>query len=439
MRPHRQLRLTMDFAPSPLAALWTDRIAQFMATYVLPYNAAWYQSIQQGVYPPPFLEDLKTLAKDEGLWNLFLPDLKADEPGTRLSNLDYAPVAESMGRVPWAAEIFNCSAPDTGNMELLHRFGSLAQRAQWLAPLMKGEIRSAFAMSEPDVASSDPTNLQTQVALDGDEWVIHGRKWFITGAAHPQCKLLIVMCRNATQGQVPAQAHAQHSLILVPMDTPGVNLVRNIPVVHHHAPEGHCEIVFKDVRVPKDHLLGAWGQGFQLGQARLGPGRVHHCMRTIGQCELALELATERALERQAFGRHLSDYANVQEWLAQSRIEIDQARLLVLQVAWMLDQGQRDPHVLRAKVAAIKVVAAQLQTRVVDRAMQVFGAMGLSPDTPLAYFWTWGRALHLMDGPDEVHLRTVARYEFEKAKNKMGQGSDYFTTPEQMQRPARIR
>ena len=429
----------MDFAPSPLAALWTERMAQFMAAYVLPYNAAWYQSIQQGVYPPPFLEDLKTLAKEEGLWNLFLPDLQDHEPGTRLSNLDYAPLAECMGRVPWAAEIFNCSAPDTGNMELLHRFGSPAQRTQWLAPLMQGEIRSAFAMSEPDVASSDPTNLQTQVALDGDEWVIHGRKWFITGAAHPQCQLLIVMCRNATEGQVPGEAHAQHSLILVPMDTPGVNLVRNIPVVHHHAPEGHCEIVFKAVRVPKDHLLGAWGQGFQLGQARLGPGRVHHCMRTIGQCELALELATERALERQAFGRHLSDYANVQEWLAQSRIEIDQARLLVLQVAWMLDQGQMDPHLLRAKVAAIKVVAAQLQTRVVDRAMQVFGAMGLSPDTPLAYFWTWGRALHLMDGPDEVHLRTVARYEFEKTKNKMGQGSDYFTTPEQMQRPARIR
>jgi acyl-CoA dehydrogenase len=429
----------MDFAPSPLAALWTERMVQFMARYVLPYNAAWYQSIQQGVYPPPFLEDLKTLAKEEGLWNLFLPDLQDHEPGTRLSNLDYAPLAECMGRVPWAAEIFNCSAPDTGNMELLHRFGSPAQRTQWLAPLMQGEIRSAFAMSEPDVASSDPTNLQTQVALDGDEWVIHGRKWFITGAAHPQCQLLIVMCRNATEGQVPGEAHAQHSLILVPMDTPGVNLVRNIPVVHHHAPEGHCEIVFKAVRVPKDHLLGAWGQGFQLGQARLGPGRVHHCMRTIGQCELALELATERALERQAFGRHLSDYANVQEWLAQSRIEIDQARLLVLQVAWMLDQGQMDPHLLRAKVAAIKVVAAQLQTRVVDRAMQVFGAMGLSPDTPLAYFWTWGRALHLMDGPDEVHLRTVARYEFEKTKNKMGQGSDYFTTPEQMQRPARIR
>ena len=429
----------MDFAPSPLAALWTERMVQFMARYVLPYNAAWYQSIQQGVYPPPFLEDLKTLAKEEGLWNLFLPDLQDHEPGTRLSNLDYAPLAECMGRVPWAAEIFNCSAPDTGNMELLHRFGSPAQRTQWLAPLMQGEIRSAFAMSEPDVASSDPTNLQTQVALDGDEWVIHGRKWFITGAAHPQCQLLIVMCRNATEGQVPGDAHAQHSLILVPMDTPGVNLVRNIPVVHHHAPEGHCEIVFKAVRVPKDHLLGAWGQGFQLGQARLGPGRVHHCMRTIGQCELALELATERALERQAFGRHLSDYANVQEWLAQSRIAIDQARLLVLQVAWMLDQGQMDPHLLRAKVAAIKVVAAQLQTRVVDRAMQVFGAMGLSPDTPLAYFWTWGRALHLMDGPDEVHLRTVARYEFEKTKNKMGQGSDYFTTPEQMQRPARIR
>jgi len=439
MRIHRELWLIMNFAPSPLSTQWTERIQHFMATYVLPYNAAWYQSIQEGVYPPPFLEDLKTLAKEEGLWNLFLPGLHADEPGTRMSNLDYAPLAEAMGRVPWAAEVFNCNAPDTGNMELLHRFGSPAQRAQWLQPLMQGEMRSAFAMSEPDVASSDPTNLQTQVVLQGDGCVIHGRKWFITGAAHPQCKLLIVMCRNAAEGSDSGDVHAQHSLILVPINTPGVSVVRNIAVVHHHAPEGHCEIVFKDVRVPRENLLGQWGQGFQLGQARLGPGRVHHCMRTIGQCELALELATERALERQAFGRHLSDYANVQEWLAQSRIEIDQARLLVLQAAWMLDQPAVEAHRLRAQVAAIKVVAAQLQTRVVDRAMQVFGAMGLSPDTPLAYFWTWGRALHLMDGPDEVHLRTVARYEFEKIKQRTGQSSEYFTTPEQMQRPARIR
>jgi acyl-CoA dehydrogenase len=242
--------------------------------------------------------------------------------------------------------------------------------------------------------------------------------------------VLIVMCRNDNAND--QAAHQQHSMVLVPLNTPGVEVVRNIPVVHHRAPEGHCEIVFRQVRVPKDHLLGAWGQGFAMAQARLGPGRVHHCMRTIGQCELALEMATERALERSTFGKHLSDQSNVQDWLAESRLEIDQARLLVLKAAWMLDFGQAPVADLRAQVSAIKVVAARLQTRVVDRAMQVFGAMGLSPDTPLAYFWTWGRAMHLMDGPDEVHLRTVARHELQKARERMGQTAAYFTTPEQM-------
>jgi acyl-CoA dehydrogenase len=335
-----------------------------------------------------------------------------------------------MGRLPWAAEVFNCNAPDSGNMELLHRFASDAQKQTWLAPLLRGEIRSAFAMSEPDVASSDPTNLQTTMRSDGNDWVLNGRKWFITGAAHPRCQLLIVMCRNGNAAE--QTAHQQHSMVLVPLNTPGVQVVRNIPVVHHRAPEGHCEIVFRQVRVPKDHLLGAWGQGFAMAQARLGTGRVHHCMRTIGQCELALELSSERALERSAFGKHLSDQSNVQDWLAESRLEIDQARLLVLKTAWMLDFGQAPASELRAQVSAIKVVAARLQTRVVDRAMQVFGAMGLSPDTPLAYFWTWGRAMHLMDGPDEVHLRTVARHELQKARQRMGQTAAYFTTPEQM-------
>jgi len=430
----------MDFSTSPQSLALQRKLRDFMRQYILPYNAAWHQSVQAGVYPPAFVQDLKALAQDEGLWNLFLPQLRDDEPGTRLSNLDYAPLAEIMGRIPWAAEVFNCHAPDTGNMELLHRFATPGQRTRWLAPLLRGDIHSAFAMSEPDVASSDPTNLQTEVRSENEQWVIHGRKWFITGAAHPDCKLLIVMCRNAVQTDAAATAetHHQHSLILVPMDTPGVQVVRNIAVVHHHAPEGHCEIVFKDVRVPKDHILGAWGEGFKLAQARLGPGRVHHCMRTIGQCELALQLATERALERQAFGKHLADYANVQEWIAQSRIEIDQARLLVLQTAWLLDQPDSDPSFVRARVAAIKVVAARLQTTVVDRAMQIFGAMGLSPDTPLAYFWTWGRALHLMDGPDEVHLRTVARHEMNQARDQWGETALYFTTPEQMQKPPRI-
>jgi acyl-CoA dehydrogenase len=431
----------MNFEHSPLAQALQQRMGKFMQRYVLPHNAAWHQSVQQGIYPPPFLEDLKSLAREEGLWNLFLPGLHHDEPGTRLSNLDYAPLAETMGRLPWAAEVFNCSAPDTGNMELLHRFASPDQRAQWLAPLMNGEMRSAFAMSEPDVASSDPTNLQTTVRRDGDHLVLNGRKWFITGVAHPHCKLLIVMARNATGADIETanDKHHGHSLLLLPMDTPGVDVVRNIPVVHHHAPEGHCEIVFRHVRVPADHLLGGWGEGFSMAQARLGPGRVHHCMRTIGQCELALEMASERALERESFGRHLSEYANVQEWIALSRIEIDQARLLVLRCAWLLDHPEHTtPAEVRAQVSAIKVVTAGLQTRVMDRAIQTFGAMGLSPDTPLAYFWTWGRALHLMDGPDEVHLRSVARHELAQAKGRMGASAAYYTTPEQMRSPPRL-
>lgn len=438
----------MNFEHSPRAQALLHALEAFMQRYLLPHNAAWHRSVQDGVYPPPFLEDLKALAREEGLWNLFLPGLATDEPGTALGHLDYAPLAEAMGRLPWAAEVFNCSAPDTGNMELLHRFATPAQRAQWLRPLLEGQIRSAFAMSEPDVASSDPTNLQTLVRREGEELVLNGRKWFITGAAHPRCRLLIVMCRNdephdnapdAGNGNSGQGRHHQHSIVLVPMDTPGVQVLRNIPVMHHTAPEGHCEIVLRNVRVPVDALLGPWGEGFALAQARLGPGRVHHCMRTIGQCELALELASERTLERQAFGRYLSDYANVQDWIAESRIEIDQARLLVLHAAWLLDLGTADPAVLRTQVAAIKVVAARLQTRVVDRAMQAFGAMGLSPDTPLAYFWSWGRALHLMDGPDEVHLRTVARQELARAQQRMGASAAYFTTPEQLQAPVRLR
>lgn len=429
----------MDFAPSARTQALRARLDAFLERYLLPHNPAWHQSVQDGVYPPPFLEDLKALAREEGLWNLFLPGLRADEPGTRLTHLEYAPLAESMGRLPWAAEVFNCSAPDTGNIELLHRFASPAQRTQWLQPLLEGRMRSAFAMSEPDVASSDPTNLQTTVHREGDALVLNGRKWFITGAAHPHCRLLIVLCRNAP-AEDGASPHQQHSMVLVPRDAPGVQVLRNIAVLHHHAPEGHCEILLQDVRVPASHLLGDWGAGFAMAQARLGPGRVHHCMRTIGQCELALQLAAERALERRSFGKYLSEYANVQDWLAESRIEIDQARLLVLQAAWMLDQGAALPAAaVRAQVAAIKVVAARLQSRVLDRAIQVFGAMGLSPDTPLAQFWTWGRALHFMDGPDEVHLRSVARHELAQARSRLGAGSAWFTTPEQMRAPPRMR
>ncbi|MBU6465867.1 MAG: acyl-CoA dehydrogenase family protein [Burkholderiales bacterium] len=430
----------MDFAPSPRAQEMLQRLDAFLERYLLPHNAAWHAAAQAGQFPPPFLDDLKALAREEGLWNLFLPGLQEDEPGTRLANLEYAPLAESMGRLPWAAEVFNCSAPDTGNIELLHRFASPEQRTQWLAPLLGGRIRSAFAMSEPDVASSDPTNLQTTVRRDGDALLVSGRKWFITGAAHPNCRLLIVMCRNADDATEEAGTHRRHSMVLVPLDAPGVHMVRNIPVLHHHAPEGHCELLLQDVRVPRSALLGEWGAGFAMAQARLGPGRVHHCMRTIGQCELALQLAAERALERKMFGSYESGFANVQDWLAESRIEIDQARLLVLHTAWRLDQADAAQEAqLRSQISAIKVVAARLQSRVVDRAMQVFGAMGLSPDTPLAQFWTWGRALHLMDGPDEVHLRTVARHELAQARSRMGEGSAWFTTPEQMRAAPRVR
>jgi acyl-CoA dehydrogenase len=428
----------MDFTIFPSSQVMRLKLDGFMQRYLLPYNAAWHQSVAQGIYPPPFLEDMKALARSEGLWNLFLPSLRADEPGTRMSNLDYAPLAECMGRLPWAAEVFNCSAPDTGNMELLRLFGNESQCTQWLRPLLHGEMRSAFAMSEPDVASSDPTNLQTTLRQDGQHWVINGRKWFITGAAHPACRLLIVMCRNDNGETVSLEAHGQHSMVLVPLDTPGVTLVRNIPILQHHAPEGHCEVLLRNVRVPLDHLLGTRGQGFAMAQARLGPGRVHHCMRTIGQCELALAMMCDRALERKAFGRHLADFANVQEWIATCRLEIDQARLLVLHCAWLLDQGEAQCDSARVQVSAIKVVAARLQTRVVDRAIQLFGAMGMSPDTPLAYFWTWGRAMQLLDGPDEVHLRSIARNELGNARQHLGATAAYFTTPEQLLAPPRI-
>ncbi|MDO8252758.1 MAG: acyl-CoA dehydrogenase family protein [Rhodoferax sp.] len=424
----------MDFAYSPKVQTWRQRLENFIDCYVLPYNGAWHHSVAQGIYPPPFMDDLKALAKSEGLWNLFLPGLRDDEPGEGLSNLEYAPLAEIMGRLPWASEVFNCSAPDTGNMELLHLFATPEQNRRWLRPLLDGEMRSAFAMSEPDVASSDPTNLQTRVRHEGEQLVLNGRKWFITGAAHPNCKLLIVMCRS---GDEEADKHAQHSMVLVPMDTPGVTLVRNISVMQHHSPEGHCEIVFSDVRVPATNLLGQEGEGFAMAQARLGPGRIHHCMRTIGQCELALALMCERTLERHVFGKYLADFANVQEWIAESRLEIDQARLLVLHAAWRLDQDEHTQS--RVDVSAIKVVAARLQTRVVNRAMQVFGAMGLSPDTPLAYFWTWGRAMQLLDGPDEVHLRTVARHELDQARACRGATAAYFTLPEQLLAEPRIR
>jgi len=428
----------MDFSTSARTSLWLGKAQAFFERFVLPHNAAWHHSVAQGIYPPPFLEDLKALAKEEGLWNLCLPHLPADAPGTRLSHQEYAPIAELLGRLPWASEVFNCQAPDSGNMELLLHYASPAQSAQWLQPLLQGQMRSAFAMSEPDAASSDPTGLQTTLRREGDTLVVSGRKWFITGAAHPDCRLLIVMCRDTDGPPEDPTRHQQHSLVLVPMDTPGLQVLRNIPMLHHVAPEGHCEIVLQQVRLPRHALLGQAGAAFAMAQVRLGPGRIHHGMRSIGQCELALALACERARERQSFGHALADYANVQDWIAHSRIAIDQARLLLLQTAWRLDSGQADAGQLHSDVAAVKVVIAQLQSKVLDRAIQVFGAMGMSPDTPLAYFWSWGRALHLMDGPDEVHLRTVARHALAQSRAHSGDLAAYFTTPEQLRSPPRF-
>ena len=405
----------MDFAESPNALALQARLQQFMADLVLPSLAEWHRWSDAGIYPLDLINSLKDQARALGLWNLCLPNLPDGQPGTRLNNRDYAPLAETMGRVPWAAEIFNCNAPDSGTMELLQLAATPAQADIWLGPLLRGEIRSCFAMSEPDSASSDPTQLQTRLVRDGDDWVINGRKWFITGAAHPLCRLVVVM--GVSEGD-DAPDHARHSMLLVPLNTPGLTIERNIPVMDHAALEGHSELLLRNVRVPLANLLGQAGGGFALAQARLGPGRVHHAMRSIGQCELALELMCERALERRAFGGRLADFANVGDWVAESRIEIDQARLLVQRAAWRLDTA--GTAAARTDVAAIKLVSARLQTRVMDRAMQVFGAMGLSPDTPLARLWAWGRAMRFLDGPDEVHLRSVARAEFKRAKTMRG-------------------
>lgn len=412
----------MDFAYSPKTQEMRERLIAFTDAHIIPRIRQHHEETQAGKFPVSFMEDLKALAREEGLWNMFLPGLRDDEPGTRLSNLEYAPLAEIMGRVPWSSEVFNCSAPDTGNMELLHMFATPEQRERWLMPLLRGEIRSAFAMTEPDVASSDATNITTSIRREGDEYVINGRKWFISNACHPNCRVFILMGKTDPD----ADRHRQQSMVIVPRDTPGVEIVRNPTILNHHAPEGHAEILFRNVRVPVSNLLGEEGAGFALAQARLGPGRIHHCMRSIGAAELALELMVERAQERKTFGKYLSEQGVVREWIAKSRIEIEQARLLVLKTAWMIDNvGAR---AARKEISMIKVVAPSLHTRITDRAMQLFGAMGLTPDTPLADHYTWGRALRFADGPDEVHLQAVARLELKESNR--GKSMDYLTPPE---------
>jgi acyl-CoA dehydrogenase len=415
----------MDFEYSLNTLEMIGRLEAFMERHVLPANQEFHETASKGEYPLALLDRLKARAFEEGLWNLFLPDLEEDEPGTRLTNLEYAPLAEIMGRVYWSSEVFNCSAPDTGNMEILKKFGTAEQKKRWLEPLMMGEIRSIVGLTEPDVSSSDLTNLATTIRRDGDHYVINGRKWFSTGAKHPNAKLAIVF--GVSDDDPEADRHTKHSFILVPMDAEGVDVVRDVPIMHHIAHEGHCEVVYHDVRVPVENVLAGEGDGFMLAQARLGPGRIHHCMRTIGQCELALEMMCDRALERRTFGRPLSDRANIQDWIAQSRFEIDQARLLMLRAAWRMDR--EGAKAARVDVSAIKVVAARLQTTVVDRAMQVFGAAGLTPDTPLSYLWTWGRALRFVDGPDEVHLMVVARDEINRAKAAVGRNLAHYVRP----------
>jgi acyl-CoA dehydrogenase len=412
----------MDFDYSPKSQQLQRQLADFMDDYVLPRIAEW-QKAEALHERPAFIDDLKRIAQSEGLWNLFLPGLEEGEPGQKLSNLDYAPLAEIMGRVHWAPEIFNCNAPDTGNMEVLHMFGNAQQRSAWLTPLLDGEIRSCFAMTEPDVASSDATNIQTLIRADGDDYVINGRKWFITGAAHPNCKIAIVM--GVTNPD--AETHKRQSMVLVPMDTPGLTVERNIPVMHHTALDGHCELLLRDVRVPRANLIHEEGAGFAIAQARLGPGRIHHCMRSIGQAELALELMCERAAERRAFGKYLHQHGTVAEAIALSRIEIDQARLLVLKAAWMIDKY--GAKVAAKEISMIKALVPRMQMVVCDRAMQVFGAMGLSGDTPLAMMWTGGRLLRIADGPDEVHLRSVAKQEMKRAAERRGATAPYMMTP----------
>ena len=415
--------LHMDFSYTPKVEDLRQRVQAFLDTYIVPRIGDWHREVEQGQQPVSFIEELKASARSEGLWNLFLPGLRDDEPGTRLTNLEYAPLAEIMGRISWASEIFNCSAPDTGNMELLHLFATPVQHQEWLLPLLNGEIRSAFAMTEPDVSSSDATQIRTKIVRDGNDYVINGRKWFISNAAHPNCRILIVMGKTDPE----ADRRLQQSMVLVPMNSPGVELVRNIPIMNHRSPEGHCELVFRDVRVPTTSLLGEEGSGFALAQARLGPGRIHHCMRSIGAAELALELMISRAQERKTFGKYLYEHGTIAEWIARSRIEIEQARLLVLKTAWMIDQV--GTKVARKEISMIKALVPSLHTTVFDRAMQVFGAMGISPDTPLADHWTWGRAMRFFDGPDEVHLRVIARMEIEQSRAALDAGTPYLTPP----------
>ncbi|TDC70433.1 acyl-CoA dehydrogenase [Actinomadura sp. GC306] len=403
----------MDFGLSERAQEHLGRLNDFMDSHVYPaepvYEAqrAELRAAGREHHLPQIVEELKAEARKRGLWNLFLPD--SDDPAHGLSVTDYASLAEVTGRsVELAPEAVNCAAPDTGNMEVLHLFGTPEQKERWLKPLLNGEIRSAFAMTEPDVASSDAKNISTSIVRDGDHYVINGRKWWTTGAADPRCKIMILMGKTDPDGH----PYRQQSMVLVPFDTPGVEIIRSLPVFGYQDQHGHCEITFTDVRVPVENLIGEEGGGFAIAQARLGPGRIHHCMRALGAAERALELMCKRALSREAFGGPIAKQGVVRQQIAESRMAIDQARLLTLKTAWLIDK--HGVQAARSEVAAIKVIAPRVALEVVDRAIQVHGGAGVSADTPLAAMWAGLRTLRLADGPDEVHVRSVARAELGK-------------------------
>ena len=397
----------MDFAPSPRAQELSAQMWDFLNERILPSEAV-YDAYREQVGPndhtlPPVVEELKAEARAMGLWNLFLPSISG------LSNVEYAQLAEISG---WSVDIYpeviNCQAPDTGNMETIHLFGTDDQKRQWLDPLLDGTMRSGFAMTEPYVASSDATNIECSIVRDGDEYVINGTKWWTSGANDPRCRILIVMGKTDPVGP----AHRQQSMVLVPIDTPGVEIVRSLPVFGRQDQHGHAWVELRDVRVPVTNRLAEEGDGFMIAQARLGPGRIHHCMRSIGAAERALQMLVERAKSRVAFGGPLADQANVMDWIAESRIEIEQARLLTLKAAWMIDQG--NAKYAKTEIAAIKVIAPRMACNIIDRAIQVHGGLGISDDVPLTRMYGWQRALKIFDGPDQVHLRSIAKWELKR-------------------------
>lgn len=387
----------------------SERVTQFMEEIVLPNEKVYEEQLKSGNSRweiPPIMEEMKAKAKAEGLWNLFI---QSKEHGPGLTNLEYAPLKEIMGRSLIGPEVFNCSAPDTGNMELLEQYGSPEQKEKWLVPLLNGEIRSAYVMTEPDVASSDATNISTRIERDGDEYVINGSKWWISGVLDPRCKIMILMGKSSPN----AERHKQQSQILIPMDTPGVTITKILPVYgYDDAPHGHARVEFRDVRVPASNMILGEGRGFEIAQGRLGPGRIHHCMRLVGMAERSLEYMIRRAKSRVAFGKPISDQGIIRGWIADSRIEIDQARLLTLAAAHKMDTlGNKEA---RKEIAMIKVIVPQMALKVIDRAIQVHGAGGITDEFPLAQLWAHGRTLRLADGPDEVHQEAVAKLELRR-------------------------